>query len=61
MPVEDAGALALALAERLADPSLADREGSTGRHRVEERYDLGMASARMAELYERVLAERGPG
>jgi glycosyltransferase involved in cell wall biosynthesis len=61
VPVEDAGALAVALAERLADPSLADAEGSAGRHRVEERYELSVASARMADLYEHVLAERGRG
>jgi glycosyltransferase involved in cell wall biosynthesis len=58
VPVEDAGALAVALAERLSEPSLADVEGTAGRQRVEERYELGAASARMAELYERVLAER---
>lgn len=61
VPVEDAGALAVALAERLADPSLADGEGLAGRRRVEERYDLGVTSAQMAELYERVMAERGRG
>jgi glycosyltransferase involved in cell wall biosynthesis len=58
VPVEDADALGAALTERLADPSLADREGSAGRRRVEERYQLGAASARMADLYERVVANR---
>jgi glycosyltransferase involved in cell wall biosynthesis len=61
VPVEDAGALAAALAQRLADPSLADREGSAGRRRVEERYGLRAASARMADLYERVVANRARG
>jgi glycosyltransferase involved in cell wall biosynthesis len=59
VPVQDAGALAAALAERLADAALAAREGSAGRRRVEKRYDLDVASARMATLYERVVAERG--
>jgi glycosyltransferase involved in cell wall biosynthesis len=59
VPIEDADALADALAERLLDPELADREGAAGRRRIEERYDVRAASARMAEVYERVLAERG--
>jgi glycosyltransferase involved in cell wall biosynthesis len=58
VPVEDADALAAALTERLADPALADREGSAGRRRVEERYQLRAASDRMADLYERVVANR---
>jgi glycosyltransferase involved in cell wall biosynthesis len=61
VPVADADALAAALAERLTDPSLADVEGSGGRHRVEERYEVGATSARIAKLYERVLAERLSG
>ena len=38
--------------------TLADREGLAGRARVEERYDVGVASARMAGVYEGVLARR---
>jgi len=56
--VEDADALAAALAERLSDLALADREGAAGRARVEERYDVRVASQRMAEVYERVLEAR---
>jgi glycosyltransferase involved in cell wall biosynthesis len=58
---EDEGALADAVAERLADPALADREGLVGRARVEERYDVHVASARMAEVYMGVLERRGVG
>lgn len=58
VPVEDGAALADAVAERLADLELADREGARGRRRVEERYDVKVASERMAEVYENVLGRR---
>jgi glycosyltransferase involved in cell wall biosynthesis len=58
VPVEDSGALADALVERLLDADLADREGAAGRRRIEERYDVRVASERMAAVYERVLAGR---
>ena len=58
VPVEDSVALADAIVERLSDLALADREGAAGRARVEERYDVRVASQRMAEVYERVLAAR---
>jgi glycosyltransferase involved in cell wall biosynthesis len=58
VPIEDADALASALVERLVDLDLADREGAAGRRRVEERYDVSVASARMASVYEDVLARR---
>jgi glycosyltransferase involved in cell wall biosynthesis len=58
VPVEDADALAQALIERLSDPERAGREGAAGRARVEERYDVRVASQRMAEVYERVLSRR---
>lgn len=50
--------LADAVAERLAAPELADREGTAGRRRVEQRYDVRAASERMAELYEQTLERR---
>lgn len=51
VPVDDEGPLAEAVATRLADPALAQREGLAARRRVEERYDIRLATARMAELY----------
>jgi glycosyltransferase involved in cell wall biosynthesis len=59
VPIEDSVALADALVLRLSDLELADREGAAGRARVEERYDVRVASQRMAEVYERVLELRG--
>jgi glycosyltransferase involved in cell wall biosynthesis len=56
--VEAEQALAEAVAQRLEDPSVAAREGQAGRRRVEERHDLRQTAARMAELYEAVLARR---
>jgi glycosyltransferase involved in cell wall biosynthesis len=44
-----------ALARRLADPELADREGAAGRRRVEEHFDVRATNAAMAALYERVV------
>lgn len=58
VPVEDAKALARELAARLADPEQADREGAAGRQRMEAAYDLRTATARVAELYDQLLAER---
>jgi glycosyltransferase involved in cell wall biosynthesis len=52
-------ALVAALAARLSDPALAAAEGTAGRRRVEERFDLRVTSARMADLYSEVLADRG--
>lgn len=51
VPVDDEAPLAEAVATRLADPALAQREGLAARRRVEERYDIRLATARMAELY----------
>lgn len=50
--------LADAVAERLAAPELADREGAAGRRRVEDRYDVRVVTERMAELYEQILERR---
>jgi len=57
--VEDASGLAEALALRLSDLELADREGAAGRARVEADYDVRVASQRMADVYGRVLERRG--
>ena len=58
VPIGAAAPLAAAVAERLADPELAAREGAAGRRRAEERFDLRAASRAMAELYADVLAAR---
>jgi glycosyltransferase involved in cell wall biosynthesis len=50
--------LADALADRLADPALADAEGVAGRARVEQRFDLRVTAERIAELYADTLARR---
>ena len=55
VPVDAERPLADALVERLADPALADLEGAAARAQVEERYDVRVACARMAELYEELL------
>lgn len=56
--IEAVEPLAEAVAERLAAPELADREGAAGRRRVEQHYDVGVASERMADLYEQTLERR---
>lgn len=56
--VEAVQPLADAVAERLATPGLADREGVAGRRRVERHYDLKVASGRMAELYQETIERR---
>jgi len=50
----DPRALAEALAARLADPGLAEREGAAARRRVETSYDVRRTAARVAELYRAV-------
>lgn len=57
----DVPALAAALAERLSDPALADREGLTARRRVEVNYDQRNTAARLAKLTEELAAERRLG
>jgi glycosyltransferase involved in cell wall biosynthesis len=59
--VEDAGALAAALARRLGDPELARREGEAGRRNAEQRYDVAEANRRIVELYARVVRTHTPG
>lgn len=56
--IEAVEPLADAVAKRLAAPALADREGAAARRRVEQRYDVRVASRRMAELYEQTIERR---
>ena len=56
VPVEDPGALAAALLERLRDPELAAREGTEGRRRVEELYNLEMVEHNIMRAYEAALS-----
>jgi glycosyltransferase involved in cell wall biosynthesis len=58
VPVEDPAALAAALQRRLADHRLARREGTEGRRRVEERYDLRAINRQVMDMYLTVLADR---
>jgi len=51
----DAGALAEAVAMRLADPPLAEREGREGRRRAEERHDIRRTRAAVVRVYEELL------
>lgn len=50
VPLGEAGALADALAERLRDPDLADREGRAARADVEKRHDLTVQRQQVLEL-----------
>jgi glycosyltransferase involved in cell wall biosynthesis len=56
VPIDDAGALAQALAERLLDPAVAGVEGAQGRRRVESTYNQETTAARVRVLYSEVLA-----
>jgi glycosyltransferase involved in cell wall biosynthesis len=58
VPVEDAEALAEALARRLLEPALADAEGRAGRARVERDYDLRRALDDVAALYGELVARQ---
>lgn len=58
VPVDGEAPLADAVATRLADPALAQREGLAARLRVEDRYDIRLATARMADLYGAVRERR---
>lgn len=59
VPVDDRAALASAVSARLLDPGQAAEEGRRGRALVEQRYDLRVANARTASLYEELLGIRG--
>lgn len=50
VPAGDAGAFAVALADRLSDRAVADAEGELGRREVAERFDLRHSLDRLAEL-----------
>jgi glycosyltransferase involved in cell wall biosynthesis len=58
VPVDDPGALADALLERLEDPARAAREGAAGRERVERLFTLERTLERVASLYDEILAAR---
>lgn len=58
VPPEDPVALADAIAVRLLDPARAASEGRRARERVEEAYDLGTTTARIADVYEELLGAR---
>jgi glycosyltransferase involved in cell wall biosynthesis len=51
VPMQDPSALADALAARLADVALAEREGSAARRRVEESFDIRRATDALADVY----------
>lgn len=54
--VEEPGALAEALAERLLDSALTDAEGRAARARVESAHDLRRVTAVIAELYTELMS-----
>lgn len=58
--LEDLESLAAAVALRLADPALADREGAAARDHVVSCYNLGRSGARMQLLYEELLSTFRP-
>lgn len=55
VPPDDTDALAAAVAGRLADAGLADREGAAGRARVESHHDRRVQFDGIAALYEELL------
>lgn len=55
VPMADPVALSTALAQRLADPSLAAREGAAGRAGVEAHHDVRTSAARLVDAYRSVL------
>ncbi|QFZ18238.1 glycosyltransferase [Saccharothrix syringae] len=55
LPVGDVDGLAAAIAARLADPVLADREGARGRRRVELLFDRRQVADQVATLVEKVV------
>jgi glycosyltransferase involved in cell wall biosynthesis len=56
VPPDDARELATAVAARLADRRLADREGAAGRTHVERAHDLAVTTTRLAQVYADVIA-----
>jgi glycosyltransferase involved in cell wall biosynthesis len=54
VPAGDVAALARAVAARLADPALADREGRQGRRRVTVLFDSGRMSDQIATLVDKL-------
>ena len=58
VPARDPGALAGALAEYAADPSLAQRHGAAARQRIEQRYSIDAMVAAYTDLYDRLTAAK---
>lgn len=58
VPIEATEALGDALADRLADPHLAAREGAAGRAVVERDHDVRRRAERVLGIYERISAGR---
>ena len=58
VPPDDPEGLAAAVAERLGDQELADREGAAGRARVESHHDQRVQFDGIAGLYDELLAGR---
>ncbi len=61
VPLEDRIALAEALAARLVDPALAEREGRAGRLTVESSHDLTVTTRRVREAYALVVSSPASG
>lgn len=58
IPADDAGALAAAIGDLLADPAAAAEMGRKGRIRAMERYELRETTRSIEQVYEKVLARR---
>jgi glycosyltransferase involved in cell wall biosynthesis len=57
VPAGDPAALAGAVARRLADPALTDREGRDGRAHVETHHDASVSAHELARVYLRLVGE----
>jgi glycosyltransferase involved in cell wall biosynthesis len=58
VPVEDGGALATAIVERLIDPIRTEVEAAIARRRVEESFDFRRVTKQMNEVYDAVLRDQ---
>jgi glycosyltransferase involved in cell wall biosynthesis len=61
VPPRDPGAVAVALAELLADPALRHRMGQAGAARVAERYTWPTVAAGTEQIYRRIAAPLAAG
>lgn len=59
VPVGDVGSLTLAIGTILANPAAAKRMGQAGRARVEREFRQELVWSELAELYRRLLQDRG--